>query len=277
MQIDRESPICGVKPVRLKALMQLDRFSTPTAMAVLKMPETKISDTLTQLGKAGWISWGGTRHDVDLWSSMPLGHRLAASRLIRRFPVSQGRALLPKIVETARRLNADPHASHRICGIILFGSVLTGEDDGDAGDIDLVVDTGRRRLPSDTIKALIAAEERAMPEHLGFHARLYRQHADLCRAIKKVSNKISLHGFGDVRAFSAVYRELYRYDVDIESETAVDAEMKLAQPDMDRPREEVRHVVPPTFTAGRGLRHRTSPLFWSRWMRSRSCWPSTYG
>lgn len=177
---------------------------------------------------------------------MPLGHRLAASRLISRFPISQGRALLPKIIETARRLNADPHASHRISSIFLFGSVLTGEDDADAGDIDLVVDTRRRKIAKELMGALIEAEERAMPGHMGFRDRLHRQHNELCRAIKKVSNKISLHGFGDVEVFSAAYRELYRYDVDTEAETSVDAEVKRGQPDTRRSGEEERqHVVPP--------------------------------
>lgn len=61
MQIDRESLICGAKPVRLKALMRNDRFITPTAMVLLKLPEPQISETLTQLATAGWISWEGTR------------------------------------------------------------------------------------------------------------------------------------------------------------------------------------------------------------------------
>jgi predicted nucleotidyltransferase len=233
-----------VWPVLLKALMRHERFDTPRAMLMLGVAEPQVSETLRRLAEEGWVSWEGDREHVDHWRSMPLGHRLAASRLIRRFPIEQGRALLPKIVEAARNLNANPEASHRIGEIFLFGSILTGEDDGDAGDIDLVVHVHRRRLPDDRLNALIAAEEQKMPRHLDFYHRLNRQAEDLQRAIKKVSSKISLHGFSDVETYGAPHRQLYRYDVETEAEAPADHKIRVAT-SQARPDPETEHRLPP--------------------------------
>lgn len=248
MNIDRDTPICGIRPVLLKALVRHDRFDTPRAMALLDMAEPRISETLRQLAAAGWVSWGGERESIDQWRSTPLGHRLAASRLIRRFPIAQGRTLLPKIVEAARVLNRNPDASHRIAEILLFGSVLTGEDDGDAGDIDLVVHVARRKLPAETMNALIEAEEKAMPRHLDYVQRLDRQANDLRRAIKKVSNKISLHGFSDVETFAAPHRQLYNYDVGTESEIAPDPRIQVVQPE-EKAHTDITQTLPPPLDA----------------------------
>ena len=218
--------------------MRHDRFDTPKAMLLLGLPEPRVSETLRDLAEAGWLSWDGVQKDIDWWRSTPLEHRLAASRLIRRFPIRQGRALLPKIVDAARTLNANPDASHRITEILLFGSILTGGEDGDAGDIDLVVHVSRRRLLKMELDALIEAEESRMPQHLDFHRRLSRQADDLQRAIKKISNKISLHGFSDVEAYSAPHRQIYRYDIETETEAAPDPNIRVVNsrhpPDPER-------------------------------------------
>ncbi len=229
MNIDRETPICGVKPVLLKALVRHDCFDTLKAMLLLGVPEPRISTTLRDLVEAGWISWGGELDGIDQWQPTSLGRRLAASPLIRRFPISQGRALLPKVTQTARTLNANPNASHRITAIFLFGSLLTGNDDGDAGDIDLVVRVSRRKLPEEQLTRLIEAERKIMPPHLDFFQRLHRQVHDLERAIKQVSSKISLHDFSDIEAFSAPYRQLYLYDVETEAEIVPDPEVRVTK------------------------------------------------
>jgi len=213
-------------------------------MLLLGMAEPHISETLRQLADAGWVSWDGDRESIDQWRSTSLGHRLAASRLIRRFPISQRRALLPKIVEAACTLNANPSASHRIAEIILFGSILTGQDHEDAGDVDLVVHVVRRKLPEKALNAQIETEERAMPQSLDFFQRLNRQENDLKRAIKKVSNKISLHGFSDVEIFSAPHRQLYRYDVETETEMVPDPEVRVVHR-KERPALDEGQIIPP--------------------------------
>jgi len=83
-----------------------------------------------------------------------------------------------------------------------------------------------------------------MPQSLDFFQRLNRQENDLKRAIKKVSNKISLHGFSDVEIFSAPHRQLYRYDVETETETAPDPKVRIVRC-KERPAPEEKRIMPP--------------------------------
>src|SRR3990167_6431446 len=111
----------------------------------------------------GWIAYAGCEGHIDFWRTVEKAHRLGATRLIKRFPIIEGRRIARKIVEEARLINSDPSSSCRITEVILFGSVLTGDENGDAGDIDLVVETGRRSLGKEEMRRITDAEEAAMP------------------------------------------------------------------------------------------------------------------
>src|SRR5690242_19291650 len=158
MKIDRTEAICGVSPAILKRLINREYFSTLTAMADLKLAEPWASETLIALMREGWIEHVRSNDHVDHWRSSDQGNRLAATRLIKRFPVREGRAIVERVAAEARLINADQESSCRIAEILLFGSVLTGADDDDAGDIDLVVKVARRQLPETELKRLQQAE-----------------------------------------------------------------------------------------------------------------------
>ncbi len=229
MRIDRDELICGVRPALLKKLFGRESFDTVTAMAYLGIAEPHISRTLVALAQDGWIAYAGCKDHIDFWRTVEKAHRLGATRLIKRFPIIEGRRIARKIVEEARLINSDPSSSCRITEVILFGSVLTGDEDGDAGDIDLVVETGRRSLGEEEMRRITDAEEAAMPRHLGFFRRLLHVEDQLRRRIKKISTKIAIHGYSDLEILAAPHRRIYAYDAARERELPVDTAIKILE------------------------------------------------
>jgi hypothetical protein len=112
-------------------------------------------------------------------------------------------------IEAARAINQDHESSRRIVALKLFGSVLTGPDDGDAGDIDLVVQIDRRGLPEKDLRQVEAVESARAPE--GVFARYFHHRTEIRRAIKKVSHRISIHDQSDLDALECPNRTIYRF------------------------------------------------------------------
>ena len=187
MRVDREQTICGVKPAALKRLLQREAFSTVDAALEFGLSEPALSMAMRDLERGGWIEWSGRDRHIDRWRTADKGLRLCATRLIRRFPVSEGRAIVERVVDKAREMNAGPDRSRRIVRIILFGSVLTGRDDEDAGDIDLVIEVERRRLDRSALDVLEKAEAKGWPSSLSFVDRFGRVRADMLRELKRLS------------------------------------------------------------------------------------------
>ncbi|MEN3747961.1 hypothetical protein TPR58_12360 [Sphingomonas sp. HF-S3] len=225
MRIDRAEAICGVSPLVLKRLLSRESFSTPTAMAYLKLSEPQASETMIALMREWWIEHVRTTAHVDHWQSTDQGNRLTATRLIKRFPVREGRAIVDHVIAEAREINGDPDSSCRIAEILLFGSVLTGADD-DAGDIDLVVKVARRQLPKAELRRLQEAEKAQMPSWLDFFQRQFRVESELLRRIKKVSGRIGLHPESDIASTGAPFRQVYAFDLASETEAPVDPEIR---------------------------------------------------
>lgn len=222
MRVDREQAICGVKPAELKRLLQREAFSTVDAALEFGLSEPALSMAMRDLERGGWIEWRGRDRHIDLWRTADKGLRLCATRLIRRFPVPEGRAIVQRVLDKAREINADPHRSRRIVRIILFGSVLTGHDNEDAGDIDLVIEVERRRLDQAVFEALEKAEAKGWPSSLSFVDRFGRVRADMLRELKRLSPRISLHVDHDLTATGAPHRIVYAYDLDTECEQPAD-------------------------------------------------------
>lgn len=221
MRIDRNEPICGVRPALLKKLFRRDVFDTVTALTELGLVEPDASRMLVALERDEWVMYDGCIDYVDRWRAREKAHRLCATPLIKRFPISEGRRIAAQVVEEARMINRVPACSCRITAITLFGSVLTGREDDDAGDIDLVVDIRPRSLAEEESEIIELAEAAAMPASLDFTQRLYRVEKQICRQLKKVSNKISLHARHDLDAIGAPHYLLYSYDIEREREIPV--------------------------------------------------------
>jgi len=199
-KIDRRVPICGIRPAVLKRLFLANRnymFSLQMAAKVFGESESDARKRLHNLHCEGWIDAEGMitehegQHYPGLWQPTEKGMRLSAMPMnIKRFPVSEGRKIVEQVIKLATQINTEDHNSHRIETIILFGSVLTGHDNDDAGDVDLWVDTRLRRDIS-----LEEVRELARRESEG---RAYRQtyyhwgSILLLRRIKKISPRISL-------------------------------------------------------------------------------------
>lgn len=215
MKIDPKTPIRGFPPAKLKKLLARERFSSIDAMKDLQVREPAASLGLRSLASDGWIKFVGIdRGDIERWETDEIGRRLVATRLIKRFPIKEGVALLPSIIAKAQALNAEPRSSRRIKSIWLFGSVLTGKPEDFAGDIDLVVNISRRPLPEPEIEALEAVEMSRAPQRaqMGWF-RDFRE-TELLRQIKKVSHRISIHSSSDVEIFGLPYREIYRFHLE---------------------------------------------------------------
>jgi predicted nucleotidyltransferase len=224
VQIDRDTPICGLRPSALKAVLRKSHFSTIDAMKAWAMNEPKASQTLRALAADDWIAYESVRGHIDYWDTTDKGRRMAVSRLIKRFPIADGRTILPRVVNKARELNRDPTSSRRIESIALFGSVLTGDEHGDAGDIDLVVAVRRRNLPKSEIEALEAEEDKRAPESQSWVPWSKQRERELLRAIKKVSHRISIHAESDLDVLKPTHRVLYRFDLNQEREGQVSGE-----------------------------------------------------
>jgi predicted nucleotidyltransferase len=111
-------------------------------------------------------------------------------QMVKRFPVNEGREIVKRVIEVARQANSEPWNSQRVTKIILFGSVFTGEDTDDAGDVDLDVTIQvRHDVPREERYRLAEVEK----EGRAYHPNLFHWGSVLLyRRIKKVSRRISL-------------------------------------------------------------------------------------
>jgi hypothetical protein len=84
----RAAPICGIRPVTLKALLRKGSFDTPAAMQLLGLEEPEVTQTLTGLMQEGWIAFGGETEGVHTWRLATKGRQmLALSRELAGAPV----------------------------------------------------------------------------------------------------------------------------------------------------------------------------------------------
>lgn len=241
MKLDREESICGLRPAVLKKLITRYSFTTPKAMQVLGQCEPDISQTLAALHHEGWIEFVETAAFIDHWRVAARGQRLIATKLNKRFPIAEGRKIVGEVIAKARSINSDPDMSHRITEIRLFGSVLTGAPDDDAGDIDLVVSIERRTLPPEEMMRIEAHEDGAAPQFLSFLDRADWAERETRRKIKAVSRRISLHPNSDLRAIGAPFKTVYRLDVETDREVPFDEAISAYVPD---PEEDAQAPVP---------------------------------
>lgn len=251
MNIDRDGVICGLKPAELKQLLRRDYFSTIEAMKLWAMNEPAASRTLRELAAEGWIAFNGVRDHVESWTTAEMGRRLAVTRLIKRFPVAEGKTALVKIVAMARELNLEPASSRRIVSIVLFGSVLTAPEDGDCGDIDLVVSVRRRKLPKDNLETLEAEEEQRAPAG-SWPIWNNQRERELLRAIRKISHRIALHSESDIDTLRPAHQEIYRYNISNEREVPAGTFVPAAEPlreneDRTKPTQPIPRLSPPEW------------------------------
>jgi predicted nucleotidyltransferase len=213
MKVDAVKLISGIKPVVLKGLLRKDRVDTPTAMNWLGQDEPEVTTTLKGLQKSGWIEFEGTSESVDYWRPGNKGQRLTATRLLKRISAAEGRQILDRFVDEVRAINADPTRSRRVKTILLFGSLLTGNQGGSIGDIDVVVEIAHRDLTEDVRKQLEKAEKLSKPAGLNFIDSLYWPEILIRRRLAKVSRYLSFHPASDLQIGTTSYQEVYSFNL----------------------------------------------------------------
>lgn len=207
--------------------MNLHEFDTPRAMRVMQLREPAASRVLAELCAAKMISFVGTSEDFcDSWRVMSAGLRIGAARIGKRFSLEEGEAIALQAVEKARVLNSEVLACNRITRILLFGSVAVPNEQRDAGDVDLAIDTQFRNFRDPDLEvACKKAEYEKAPASLDYIQKLdWRSHR-LKRAIKRVSNKISIHSSCDVEMIGAPHRVIYDLDISTERERELSGEL----------------------------------------------------
>lgn len=181
------------------------------------LPAAGADVLLRRAASVGYIEWHG--HENDDWSVTDLGMRLLADTLKSRFSRRQADAILDKLLDRVRRLNADSGRLARITELRLFGSALY-DDRPDYGDVDVDAVTAIRRHPEAEVRRLSQVMRAQTPRawHQYFHPGstpkapeegwdLRRIETDASRAIKGLS-----FGTGTISRLGCQYRVIYRFD-----------------------------------------------------------------
>lgn len=212
----------------LRKLLIRQRFSTPEFMKVMGLGEPAATDALIELEAAGWIAWAHQHDAIDWWEPTDQGHRLTATRLIKRFPIAIGLKIVDQVVEQAARINRDPSHSMRITELYLFGSVLKGSPDGTAGDVDIVCVAADRKLEKLALENLKDRELALFP-NAGFFERMGIPERIIKRKLRSISTKIALHQSSDLDLRGLEYRQIYAFDVVREQEVPFDAAIQIGR------------------------------------------------
>lgn len=282
MKVDAKELICGVRPADLKKLLRAqDRFDTPTAMRHWDLEEPEITATLAALQQQGWIEFCGNMDGIDWWQPAQRGRRLAATALLKRIAVDQAQAILVRLIEEARAINAEPQSSRRLTRILLFGSLLTATAEDTVGDIDVVIHHDRRNLPEAEWHALEEHERAEAPDNVraNFSSLLYWPDARLKRRLAKISPYLSIHQEYDL--IGNLYAEVYAYDLARELETPPDSTRRThggtLEPDNERPNENAAYSrtprdwpAAPTRAIVKNIDNEEMRLAQHLWMNGRS-------
>jgi predicted nucleotidyltransferase len=224
MRVAADGLICGVSAVTLRGLLRREQFSTVDAMKAFLLAEPQVTDLMAAFENDGWIAYTGRSNGEDWWIVAAQGHRLTATKIVKRIPEALGWQLVTRLVDQARIVNAEPSRSQRISAIYLFGSLLTGSEDGTVGDVDVVVNTTRRAVPKEQFEKLRLAE--IGDRRVGVGGWSFGPNA-VKKALLKVSRSISIHDEADLQLPGVRYRQIYAFDAKQEREVPFDPEEQV--------------------------------------------------
>lgn len=131
-----------------------------------------------------------------------------ARKLRYRLARAKAEQIIPRVIEQARKINANDELLNTVHQVWIFGSYLT--DARTLGDIDLAVEL-RRKLPGDEyIDASIERAKLLGALSLDWAEQTYFAEHEILRLIKKVSRYINVHEMSEVNAMGGPYRVLFR-------------------------------------------------------------------
>lgn len=219
MRLNPDGLICGARAAVVRRLLSRDRFGTVRAMAVFSTNEPEVTDRLIQLEAEGWIRFDGQRDGEDWWETTEQGNRLSATKILKRITTAEGWKIVERLLAETRSINSEPMRSFRVTAIYLFGSMVTGTEDGTVGDVDVVVSNEWRRLPKTDLAAIEKAE--GIDKARGL-SRFFWGSDRIKAQLRRTSRYVTLHDSADLRLPGNVFRQIYAFDVGQESEVAFD-------------------------------------------------------
>jgi hypothetical protein len=148
MRVDWNQPICGLPARTAQGLLRYASegtvgLSVANVEAMLHISTCKAKRLIEALVADGWLAKGRSND----WNPTLKGGGLINARRSPPIPIARGRDIARQAAELAAAINRSDAWSWQIDRVILFGSVLTGQDGDDVGDVDLVIECGRRDLP----------------------------------------------------------------------------------------------------------------------------------
>jgi hypothetical protein len=146
MRVDWNQSICGL-PARTAQAVLRDAtagtagLSVARVEAMLHITARKAARLIGMLVADGWLV-----KESSHWIPTLKGGGLINAHRSPRIPLTKGRDIARQAAELAAAINRSDAWSWQIERVILFGSVLTGQDGDDVGDVDLVIECSRRDL-----------------------------------------------------------------------------------------------------------------------------------
>jgi hypothetical protein len=173
MRVDWNQSICGLPARTAQALLRdavagTAGLSVARVEAMLAVGARKAERVIAAMVADGWLM-----KEHNHWFPTLKGGGLINTRSARRIPIAKGRELARQAAELAAAINHSNEWSFQIERVILFGSVLTGQDGDDVGDVDLVIECERRDLP-DAERERRRDREEASASRSWFHSSTTR-------------------------------------------------------------------------------------------------------
>ncbi|QAY80450.1 hypothetical protein ETR14_27820 (plasmid) [Sphingosinicella sp. BN140058] len=199
-------------------------FTTPEAMASLRLAEPAATETLLELARARWLVYLGVEQSLDQWKVGRLGLQFSMKQLTKRMPVREANQLLDRAIEAAKAFNRTD-VSTRIERIALFGSLARGGDEnGTVGDIDLQVTLAYRRdISAEEREALVNKEAKLAPKsrYESYQKRTWVYQAGI-RALRAIGSRLTVSTHDNIRDMGCEHRIVYVYDGATGNEPACD-------------------------------------------------------
>ncbi len=181
----------------------------------LGQDEPQVTNDFKGLQKSGWIEFEGIGESIRLLARNAREQGTAADG---NWPVKthfrrRRTSDVDRFVDEVRAIDTNPTRSRRVKNILLFGSLLTGSRDGSIGDIDVVLEIGRRDLTDSARRVLEKAEKLFKPGGLNLSDSLHWPEILIRRRLAKVSRYLSFHPKSDLQIETTSYQEVYSFDL----------------------------------------------------------------
>lgn len=159
-----------------------------------ELRETLLSHELIEVSERGGDRWRLTDRGAGLFRQMAL----------RRISKKEAGEKLARILAAAKEFNEDPHESHAITRIVLFGSLINSQAD-DIGDIDIMMGLSRKYDDMSVSEWLDNESTMLFWERPSVYERgLIRTREDSARRfLKKVTPYVSIEPFCTIDQFES--------------------------------------------------------------------------